>query len=410
MTDECLKILQGPLHKTVSCYHAFSFVHSLSISISRVVSRSHSFAFSLACAITLSLLHVRARSLSHTCTSTLSLSLCQKGYFSHNATSPCIPCPQGTFGVELNSSSCTQCPPGTYSNKTAVLDIAGCTSCPGEHMTSKAGSSGACSCRCKPGYEATGTCTACVRGKYLANESFPGCLPCEVGKFTSVSAATHCTSCPLGTFQSSTAASSCDGCGLGNLAIKSEGTYTCGPATLSISQTLDSELESEDDIVIERNVVITCQGCKIRARGKILAHGTIRCTSALCPIELEGGEIEVGKFGNIRGGDVIVIGEKITVQGTISTTGQGYAEHAGSGKGSRPLAASSSSTSYWRVAGSGAGHGGDGADGCYQYSSSYGNKPSGTLGLHISMRLGRVLQLMGLEMRCGGKLDFTVAR
>jgi len=225
-----------------------------------------------------------------------------------------------------------------------------------------------------------------MRGKYsVMNESFPGCLPCEVGKFTSVSAATHCTLCPLGTFQGSTAASSCDGCGLGNLAIKSEDTYICAQATLSISQTLDSELQSEKDIVIERNVVITCQGCKIRAKGKISVLGTIRCISALCPLELEGGQIEVGKFGNVQGGDVIMKSEKIAVQGSISTTGQGHTEQAGSGKGSRPLSSWTTSYDEWRVAGSGAGHGGDGADGCYQYSSSYGSKPSGTLGLRISM-------------------------
>ena len=252
-------------------------------------------------------------------------------------------------------------------------------------MTSKPGSSGASSCRCKPGYEANGTCRACVSGKYSAmNESFPECLPCEVGKFTSVSAATHCTSCPLGKFQSLTAASSCDGCGLGNLAIKSEETYTCAPATLSTSQTFYSELISENDIVIGRNVVITCQGCKIRAKGKISVLGTIRCISALCPLELEGGQIEVGKIGNIQGGDVIMKSEKITVQGSISTTGQGYAEEEGSGKGSRPLAIYSSHSS-WRVAGSGAGHGGAGADACYSFSSSYGSKPSGTLGLYVSM-------------------------
>ena len=131
---------------------------------------------------------------------------------------------------------------------------------------------------------------------------------------------------------------------------------------------------------------ISCSGNgEIRTSGKISVLGTIRCISALCPLELEGGQIEVGKFGNVQGGDVIMKSEKIAVQGSISTTGQGHTEQAGSGKGSRPLSSWTTSYDEWRVAGSGAGHGGDGADGCYQYSSSYGSKPSGTLGLCISM-------------------------
>ena len=134
----------------------------------------------------------------------------------------------------------------------------------------------------------------------------------------------------------------------------------------------------------------------VRSGGDMTATGTISCSgNNQCLVDVaSGSSARIG--GSMTGSDIrLVVAGTLHLLGTISTTGQGYAEHAGSGKGSRPLAASSSSTSDWRVAGSGAGHGGDGADGCYQYSSSYGNKPSGTLGLHISMRLGGVLRLMG---------------
>ena len=57
----------------------------------------------------------------------------------------------------------------------------------------------------------------------------------------------------------------------------------------------------------------------------------------------------------------------ISVQGSVSTSGQGYAESSGDGKGSRTT--TSGYDSYFRVSGSGAGHGGNGANGCYRYNS-----------------------------------------
>jgi hypothetical protein len=121
---------------------------------------------------------------------------------------------------------------------------------------------------------------------------------------------------------------------------------------------------------------------QIRANGTILVLGTLACTSSLCKLEAEGSDIQVQNSGRISGGDVILVAESLRVLGTVSTSGQGYVEDAGDGKGIKP-SYGGGSTDYYRVSGSGAGHGGNGAGACFRYSSSYGSIPSGTVRHYI---------------------------
>ena len=123
----------------------------------------------------------------------------------------------------------------------------------------------------------------------------------------------------------------------------------------------------------------------VRSGGDMTTTGTMICPgNNQCLVDVaSGSSARIG--GSMTGSDIrLLVAGTLHLLGTISTTGQGYSGEVGSGKGSRPLAIYSSHSS-WRVAGSGAGHGGAGADACYSYSSSYGSKPSGTLGLYVSM-------------------------
>ena len=160
------------------------------------------------------------------------------------------------------------------------------------------------------------------------------------------------------------------GCGPGNMHIKSGGINNCTTATLSSSQTFDSnsEIVADGDMVIERDVMITCENCKIQAIGKVLVMGTIACTSSLCNVALEGNEIEVKPSGNIRGADIVLRAQNIIAKGIISSSGQGYAEESGPGAGNTPTY--SGGSSHYATSGSGGGHGGDGAATCWNFRST----------------------------------------
>ncbi len=62
--------------------------------------------------------------------------------------------------------------------------------------------------------------------------------------------------------------------------------------------------------------------------------------------------------GSITGSDIrMVIAGSLQVTGTITGSGQGYAESAGDGKSNRSSYTSSVSSDSFRVSGSGGGHG-----------------------------------------------------
>ena len=110
----------------------------------------------------------------------------------------------------------------------------------------------------------------------------------------------------------------------------------------------------------------------------MISTGTISCSgNSQCLVDVASGSSAV-LSGSMTGSDIrMVVAEALQLQGTVSTSGQGYAEETGDGKGNRP-SYSGSSSGYYRVSGSGGGHGGDGATSCYRYDASYGPSPSST--------------------------------
>ena len=126
----------------------------------------------------------------------------------------------------------------------------------------------------------------------------------------------------------------------------------------------------------------TCSGsaCSIRVsvNTTLEVGGTVRCSgNNQCLVDVVSGwSALVG--GSITGSDIrMVIAGSLQVIGTITASGQGYAESAGDGKGNRSSYTSSASSDSFRVSGSGGGHGGNGANSCYQYASGYGTTASG---------------------------------
>ena len=117
----------------------------------------------------------------------------------------------------------------------------------------------------------------------------------------------------------------------------------------------------------------------LRSGGDMNSSGTVSCSgNSQCLVEVASGSSAV-LSGSMTGSDIrMVVAEALRLLGTVSTSGQGYAERSGDRKGNQPTY-TYSSTSNYRVSGSGAGHGGNGAAACYRYRSGYGSIPSGTI-------------------------------
>ncbi len=173
-----------------------------------------------------------------------------------------------------------------------------------------------------------------------------------------------------------------------NKTLEIGGSLSCTGGTCSFSLRSGGDMRSSGDVSgtcslllrsgggLRSSGVVSCSGdSQIRAMGKIAVVGTLACSSSLCKLEAEGNDIQVQNSGRITGGDIILVAESLTVLGTVSSSGQGHVEEAGDGKGNKP--SYGGSYDYYRVSGSGAGHGGNGAGACFRYSSSYGSIPSG---------------------------------
>lgn len=153
------------------------------------------------------------------------------------------------------------------------------------------------------------------------------------------------------------------------------GTVTCSGSACSSLVSVNETLEMGGSL--------SCTNGKcslsLRSGGKMISTGTISCSgNSQCLVDVASGSSAV-LSGTMTGSDIrMVVAEALQLQGTVSTSGQGYAEETGDGKGNRP-SYSGSSSSYYRVSGSGGGHGGNGATSCYRYDSSYGPSPSSTI-------------------------------
>ena len=152
--------------------------------------------------------------------------------------------------------------------------------------------------------------------------------------------------------------------------------------TVSCSGSACSSLVSVNE-TLEMGGSLSCTNGKcslsLRSGGKMISTGTISCSgNSQCLVDVASGSSAV-LSGSMTGSDIrMVVAEALRLQGAVSTSGQGYAEETGDGKGNRP-SYSGSASGYYRVSGSGGGHGGNGATSCYRYDSSYGPSPSSTI-------------------------------
>lgn len=136
---------------------------------------------------------------------------------------------------------------------------------------------------------------------------------------------------------------------------------------------------------LEMGGSLSCTGGKcslsLRSGGDMRSSGDVSCSgNSQCLVDVASGSSAV-LSGSMAGSDIrMVVAERLRLLGTVSTSGQGYVEEAGDGKGNKPsYGGGSTYYDYYRVSGSGAGHGGNGAGACFRYSSSYGSIPSGTV-------------------------------
>ena len=135
---------------------------------------------------------------------------------------------------------------------------------------------------------------------------------------------------------------------------------------------------------LEMGGSLSCTGGKcslsLISGGDLRSSGDVSCSgNSQCLVDVASGSSAV-LSGSMAGSDIrMVVAERLRLLGTVSTSGQGYVEEAGDGKGNKASYGGSTYYDYYRVSGSGAGHGGNGAGACFRYSSSYGSIPSGTV-------------------------------
>ena len=153
------------------------------------------------------------------------------------------------------------------------------------------------------------------------------------------------------------------------------GTVTCSGSACSSLVSVNKTLEMGGSLSCTGG---TCS-LSLRSGGDMRSSGDVSCSgNSQCLVDVASGSSAV-LSGSMAGSDIrMVVAERLRLLGTVSTSGQGYVEEAGDGKGNKPSYGSSYDSGY-RVSGSGAGHGGNGAGACFRYSSSYGSIPSGTV-------------------------------
>ena len=106
----------------------------------------------------------------------------------------CTECSMGSYSPWAGLQECPLCPSQIntymYQDKTGQ---SACKECP-QFSTSPDGSTAISDCKCNAGYTGSGTCTACVAGKYKASSGSAACDDCVSGK-SSPAAATSSSEC-----------------------------------------------------------------------------------------------------------------------------------------------------------------------------------------------------------------------
>jgi hypothetical protein len=127
-----------------------------------------------------------------------------------------------------------QCPLAKYSSGDgAVYDITTCLKCPTHRTTAAVGSTRITDCKCNAGFSGpdgdSGTCVACVAGKYKSVIGSSACLDCPVGKHSDTIEATDistCESCPADSTTTSSGSTQQSQC-LCNIGYKGPDGGTC---------------------------------------------------------------------------------------------------------------------------------------------------------------------------------------
>ena len=134
---------------------------------------------------------------------------CNRG-FSGPDGGECVPCSPGRFKTVNGTSPCLPCPNGTYSFSVAATSNSTCNACP-PHSFSGQGASTQASCECDAGYAGAngGPCLPCAPGLFKKSSGSAWCMPCPAGTFAdSVSSCRDCPS-PLTSLEASPDISYC---------------------------------------------------------------------------------------------------------------------------------------------------------------------------------------------------------
>ena len=164
--------------------------------------------------------------------------------------SACMPCPAGTYGLNLAASSisiCAPCSAGEYSAKTGAASFTTCRQCPAGTYSTKGGSSNCTSCpegsassvvgssssedclSCDPGSFANATgqtsCDRCAAGSYQGQRGQSSCIRCSAGSSSATSGMKQCILCEPGSFASVSGLAACEPCPPGTLQLEHGGTF-----------------------------------------------------------------------------------------------------------------------------------------------------------------------------------------
>ncbi len=164
---------------------------------------------------------------------------CDAGYGGDTGRGDCTACAAGKYKTEALNGSCTDCVAGTYGNATGSTDNTSCIACTA-NSNSPARSTAQSNCTCNAGFggdAGTGSCTACVAGKYKNQAGNGDCTGCGAGKYGVAEGKTNetsCTACIANSFSpaqsSARAACTCNAgyggdAGTGNCTLCVVGTY-----------------------------------------------------------------------------------------------------------------------------------------------------------------------------------------
>ena len=174
----------------------------------------------------------------------------------------CIVCPAGKFKAETGHGPCKDCAAGKYNAKYGATH---CEHCP-HHSSSASASRSPSSCLCSMGYTGaiasdvqrlahlysnfsnnssqigihnvsyleswapfpvlSGSCDACVEGKFKATNGSAACQDCGAGQYSAVAGSAICVPCPRGTYSASYGSTHCVSCPAGKFKAEA-GRHNC---------------------------------------------------------------------------------------------------------------------------------------------------------------------------------------